>query len=206
MSRYRPYAACVIGTIVVSALVGSTLISAQDGGASQSDQVIASNTGVADIVVTAKKRAERLQDVPIAITAFGSADLEKQNVTSITNFTKLAVPGLVSTAFVGSPTLSLNILGISTQDPSSATMEAPVAVYVDGVYIPRSVGLGLEILDIERVEILCGPQGTLFGRNADGGALPIVTKQPTGKFGGSIGGTLANFRREKVYAHINTPS
>ncbi|WP_394658497.1 TonB-dependent receptor [uncultured Novosphingobium sp.] len=160
---------------------------------------------MADIVVTAQKRAERLQDVPIAITAFGSADLEKQNVTSITNFTKLAVPGLVSTAFVGSPTLSLNIRGISTQDPSSATIEAPVAVYVDGVYIPRSVGLGSEILDIERVEILRGPQGTLFGRNAEGGALSIVTKQPTGEFEGSIGGTLANFGRKKVYAHINTP-
>lgn len=162
--------------------------------------------GVADIVVTAQKREEKLQDVPIAITAISTQALENQNINSVNDFRRLAVPGLVSSQQTGNPVIGMNIRGISTQDQQVATIEGPIALYIDGVYIPRLVGLGSEILDVERVEVLRGPQGTLFGRNAEGGAISVVSKKPTGKFEGNIGGEFGNYGRKKGHIHLNLPA
>lgn len=162
--------------------------------------------GIEEIIVTAQKREEKLQDVPIAITALTADSLQNAGVKSVADIGKLAVPGLVMSEQVGSPVLGLNMRGVSSQDQQQGTVEQGVALYIDGVYIPRAQGLTGELIDVERVEVLRGPQGTLFGRNAEGGAISIVSKAPTGEFGGRIGGEIGEFGSRRGYVHLDLPA
>jgi iron complex outermembrane recepter protein len=152
--------------------------------------------GIQDIVVTAQKRAENVQDVPIAISAFTAEALSERAVTSVAALSNLA-PNVTldgGTPFSGSSAvLSAYIRGIGAND-FAFNIDPGVGIYLDGVYLARSVGANQELPDVERVEVLKGPQGTLFGRNTIGGAISIVTHDPgkefrfkgdvtTGKFG-----------------------
>jgi iron complex outermembrane receptor protein len=128
-----------------------------------------------EVIVTATKRAESIQDVPIAISAFTSNELEASGIGSIEDLQNMT-PGLsVSRQAAGINTF---IRGIGASD-TSAGQEAAVATYVDGVYIPSGYGALFAFSNIERIEVLKGPQGTLFGRNATGGLLNIITKDPS---------------------------
>jgi len=160
-----------------------------------------------EIVVTAQKRAESLQDTPIAITAFTAtalADKGINDISEIANFT----PGLVfdTTSPIGgvSSGAAVFIRGIGNTD-FSLTTDPGVGTYVDGVYVARSVGGVLDVLDVERIEILRGPQGTLFGRNAIGGAINIVSRAPAEEFEAAIEGTIGNDGRANVRASIDIP-
>lgn len=199
--RFKQYLVGTCGAAFAAALAASPA-AAQNSAPQGAEQQV----GLSEIIVTAQKREERLQEVPIAITAIGSQDLAKKNVMSVYDLNKISIPGLVTVPFVGLPTLGMNIRGISTQDPGVATIEAPTALYIDGVYIPRAQGLGSEVIEVERLEVLRGPQGTLFGRNAEGGALSITSKKPTGRFEGRIGGELGDFGLRKGYLHLNLPA
>ncbi len=133
-----------------------------------------------EVVVTAQKRAESAQDVPIAITAFSQKMLEDRNIKSVqglSNFT----PNVTLDAgspFSSSPAvLTAYIRGIG-QDDFAFNLDPGVGVYLDGVYLARTVGANSDLLDVERIEVLKGPQGTLFGRNSVGGAISIVTRAP----------------------------
>jgi iron complex outermembrane receptor protein len=137
-----------------------------------------------EIIVTAQKREETLQDVPIAISALSADTLAKQGIANLNDFQGGQVPALKVVQFAGRPnTLQIGIRGITEADPTQLTVERPIAVYVDGVYVARGNGMDTEVFDLERMEVLRGPQGTLFGRNAEGGALNIVTRKPKGDFG-----------------------
>src|SRR6476660_8886017 len=133
-----------------------------------------------EIVVTAQKREQNLQNVPIAITAFTAAALKDKGVGDIGALTRFAPNVNLDT---GSPfsgdtsVLSASIRGIG-QDDFAFNLDPGVGVYVDGVYLARTIGANQSLLDIDRIEILKGPQGTLFGRNTIGGAISIVTHQP----------------------------
>ena len=81
------------------------------------------------------------------------------------------------------PTLAISVRGVGLSDPTQGTVELSVPVYIDGVFLGRAQGLGIELIDPERVEILRGPQGQLFGRNAEGGVVQYVSRKPTGEFG-----------------------
>ena len=133
-----------------------------------------------EITVTAQKRTENVQEVPIAITAISAAMLEAKGITDVAQLSNLA-PNVqldAGTPFSGSDTvLSAYIRGIGQND-FAFNLDPGVGVYVDGVYLARSVGSNSSMLDVERVEILKGPQGTLFGRNTVGGAISIVTRDP----------------------------
>ena len=139
---------------------------------------------IEEIIVTARKREESLQETPISIQAFTADGLEKRgidNISQIGNFTPnmtfdraAAIGGSNSSAVV-------YIRGIG-QDAAIPTIDLGVGTYVDGVYMARSVGGTLDLVDVERVEVLRGPQGTLFGRNTIGGAINITTKKPTEEF------------------------
>jgi iron complex outermembrane receptor protein len=131
--------------------------------------------GIEDIVVTAQKRAERVQDVPIAITALSADTIERTGIRSTADL-NVATPGLNITSFSGSLLISLR--GIGTTNPQIGN-ENSVALYVDGAYIPSLRGSVFSLNNIERIEVLKGPQGTLFGRNATGGAVQIITKDPS---------------------------
>ena len=144
----------------------------------------ADDGGIAEIVVTAQKRAENVQDVPIAISAFTAEAMQERGVTDVSSLSNLA-PNVTldaGTPFSGSgAVLAAYIRGIGAND-FAFNIDPGVGVYLDGVYLARSVGANQELPDVERVEVLKGPQGTLFGRNTIGGAISIVTHTPGDKF------------------------
>lgn len=133
-----------------------------------------SNTAVEEIVVTAQKRSENLQDVPVAITAVTAARLEATGITSVSDI-GIVTPSLALTEFAG--TLQPHLRGVGTSF-SGPGVENPIAMYVDGVYIANGTSSLMTLNNIERVEVLKGPQGTLFGRNATGGLIHVITKDP----------------------------
>lgn len=138
------------------------------------------DSGIAEIVVTAQKRAENVQDVPIAISAFGADTLQERAVGSVAQLSAIA-PNVnldAGTPFSGSPAvLSAYIRGIGSDD-FAFNIDPGVGLYLDGVYLARTVGANQDLMDVARVEVLKGPQGTLFGRNTIGGAISIVTRDP----------------------------
>ena len=137
--------------------------------------------GLSEIVVTAQKREERLQNVPVAVTAFSADSLESKGVRTMTDL-GMVTPGLVfPTAGVGG---SPRIRGVGTQI-SVAGNENSVATYVDGVYFPSAGANVMAFNNIQQIAVLKGPQGTLFGRNATGGLIQITTLDPGGAFKGS---------------------
>ena len=137
-----------------------------------------------EIVVTAQKRSESIQEVPIAITAFSESMLRSKGITDLHGLSALT-PNVTldqGSPFSGSNSvLSASIRGIG-QDDFAFNLDPGVGVYVDGVYFARTVGANQNLLDVERIEILKGPQGTLFGRNTIGGAISIVTRTPGDEF------------------------
>ena len=154
-----------------------------------------------DIVVTAQRREERLSDVPMSVTALDSSALERNVIVSTSDLT-VAVPGLNwgrSTNF-NQPT----IRGVGSRNASSGD-EPNVATFVDGVYLPDMSGTLFELSNIERIEVLKGPQGTLFGRNATGGAINLVTRGPTATFEGAASVTAGSFGYYKVGGYLSGP-
>lgn len=155
-----------------------------------------------EVVVTAQKREQSLQDVPIALNAFNADFLRvtgAQNLDNLTQFT----PGLDATNLnVTQPTFAIR--GIGTGGLSIGTDPA-VGIYMDGVYVGRSASSNTEFTDIERIEILKGPQGTLFGRNAAAGAIQIITQKPNQEFEGFVRGRLGNYNKVLGEAMVNTP-
>jgi iron complex outermembrane receptor protein len=143
-----------------------------------------SSTSLEEITVTAEKRSENVQDVPIAITAFSESTLRAKGIIDLHGLTGL-IPNVnldQGSPFSGSNSvLSASIRGIG-QDDFAFNLDPGVGVYVDGVYFARTVGANQNLLDVERIEVLKGPQGTLFGRNTIGGAISIVTRTPGDEF------------------------
>ncbi len=157
--------------------------------------------GLDDIIVTATKRATPLQDVPIAVTAITSATMKNSGITDIKELTSLT-PSLVltSTASEAAGTTA-RIRGIGTVGDNQG-LESSVAVFIDGVYRSRNnVGL-TELGEVERIEVLRGPQGTLFGRNASAGLINVITKGPSDVFGGYAEATYGNYNFMRLAAGI----
>lgn len=160
-----------------------------------------------DIVVTATKRETNLQKTPIAISVVGTQAIEDRHVQSLTDLADGSVPGLrVATFEARQSALTIGIRGIVPLDANQPAREQGVGVYVDGVYLGRQQGLGAALLDVERIEVLKGPQGTLFGRNTEGGALSIVTKAPTGEFGLRAKAGAGNYGSYNASAHLDLPA
>lgn len=138
----------------------------------------APSSAAGEIIVTAQRRAERLQDVPLSISAFSSDTLNRKNITDITAITNLE-PGTQVTN--NQQRVEITIRGIGASSVIGF-FEQPVAIHVDGFYQARASGIGANFFDVDRVEVLKGPQGTLYGRNATGGAVNIITKKPADDF------------------------
>lgn len=137
-----------------------------------------------EVTVTAQKREQDLQDVAISITAFSGEQLRQLGFTSTTSFDE-QVPGLMVTDYGGGVTTIFNIRG-SQQLDFADQQEPPVAVYVDGSYNSYLAGVGFNFYDLDRIEVLRGPQGTLFGRNATGGVVHLVSNRPSQELDGYI--------------------
>lgn len=135
-----------------------------------------------EIVVTAQKRKESLQETPLAISAMTTEVLEQRGTTDVSQLTAF-VPNLTTTTTPGSTSSStIAIRAIGNGDPI-LTSDSPVALYIDGVVVGRQAGAAFDLIDLERIEVLRGPQGTLYGRNTIGGAVNLITAQPTDNFG-----------------------
>lgn len=140
-------------------------------------------TPLEEIVVTAQKQEERLQDVPIAITAMDSEALINRGITDLEGVIK-ATPSMSFTPYPATAnTFTLYMRGSGVQDAGQITIDNAIGLYQDGFYISRGQMVTFDLADIERVEVLRGPQGTLYGRNTTGGAVNLVSRKPSGKFG-----------------------
>lgn len=158
-----------------------------------------------EIIVTAQRRSEGIQSTPLAITAFSGEELLSKNVESLLDIGALSPNVMVgSQSLTGANSGGFFIRGIG-QDRSGIDFDQGVGLYVDGVYLSRSDNSFLSIVDVERIEILRGPQGTLFGKNTIGGAINYITKQPSSEFGGSVDATFGRYNRFDVKGHVNIP-
>lgn len=182
----------------IATLGSASAAMAQQDQTADSPESAADASNIGEIIVTAQKRAERAQDVPISISAFGGEALAKANVTQISDLTRL-VPTFNFGSGPGSVSARYTIRGLGTYGNSA--VEPSVATFLDGVYIPRPGSLNSGLLDIQSLEVLSGPQGTLFGRNASVGAINITTNVPTDRIEGSAaieGGTGERYRGEFI--------
>jgi iron complex outermembrane receptor protein len=160
-----------------------------------------------EIVVTATKRETNLQQTPISISVVNAAAVEDRHIQSLYDLSDGSVPSLrVATFEARQSALTIGIRGIVPLDANQPAREQGVGIYIDGVYLGRQHGLNAGLFDIERVEVLKGPQGTLFGRNTEGGALSIVTKAPTGEFGGRVTAGIGNLGAYNGDLHIDLPA
>lgn len=179
------------------AVLAPSFARAQDGCATPTE-------GVAEVVVTAQRRAERLQDAPIAITAVDATALQARSVTSLTALATFAPNLSATTGSLGGNYANFFIRGVGEVSQTGAS-EAGVALYINGVYLARTNGADLANLDIARIEILRGPQGTLFGKNTAGGAINVITAQPSDAFGGAVSLTAGSRRLAEFKGHVTGP-
>jgi len=162
--------------------------------------------GLSDIVVTATKRETNLQKTPIAISVLSAEAIKDRHVQSLLDLADGGIPSLrVATFEARQSALTIGIRGIVPFDQNQTARDSGVGVYIDGVYLGRSQGLNAALFDVERIEVLKGPQGTLFGRNTEGGALSIVTKAPTGTFGGRMSAGFGDYGSYSAEAHVDLP-
>ncbi|MDX1744076.1 MAG: TonB-dependent receptor plug domain-containing protein, partial [Ruegeria sp.] len=197
MSRkLTPFAA---GLLASSFMVAPAF--AQDAGADDGADAFDDNV----IIVTATRRAEDVQDIPLAVTAVSPAQLEKQGVVNVQEITQVSPSFSTSQAQNSSGTVVLRIRGVGTTS-NNIGFESAVGVFIDGAYQSRA-GIALsEFVDVERVEVLRGPQGTLFGRNTSAGALNITNKRPElGEFGGFVNATYGNYDHFNLQGAVNVP-
>ncbi|MDP3676320.1 MAG: TonB-dependent receptor [Novosphingobium sp.] len=162
--------------------------------------------GIQDIVVTAQRRSENLQRVPIAVTALNGDRLEQLGVRSVADIAKFT-PSLSLDPSPSSPAFGsiLNLRGQATTG-GILQLEPTIGVYLDGVYMPGQGGVAAGgVLDVARIEVLKGPQGTLYGRNTTGGAISITTAQPTDEFEGRVSAGVGNFGHKELSGVINVP-
>ena len=168
---------------------------------------VPAQTTIEEVVVTARKRTENLQDVPIAVTAFQGTDLEQRDLSDISQISNLT-PNVTlrpTASLSGSSNSSAFFIRGIGQTDFAVTTDPGVGTYIDGVYIARSIGGVLETLDVESVEVLRGPQGTLFGRNTIGGAVNVRTKRPGDEPGGTLSLTAGRYDRIDVAGAVDLP-
>ena len=169
----------------------------------QADQpAVSSEYG--DIVVLARKRAESIQDVPLAITAVDAATIERSNITSIAQITQMtpnvSIQNIATSRTVASP--YIRGIGQFGQEPSN---DPPIAVSIDGVYLAQVAGSLLDVFDAQQIEVLRGPQGALQGRNSPGGAINVTSRRPSFDFGARADVSYGNLDRVNVKAAVEGP-
>ncbi|MEH6571380.1 MAG: TonB-dependent receptor, partial [Halioglobus sp.] len=160
----------------------------------------AQNSVLEEVIVTARKREEAIQDVPVSITAFTGNQLRDAGITNLKDL-GYQTPGV---QIDQSSAAQIWIRGIGQRDDGSR-IDAPVGVYIDGLYIPRKDGQLLDLIDIQSVQVLRGPQGTLFGKNTTAGALLVTTNGPESELGGFVDARFGNFNRQDLRGSISIP-
>lgn len=189
--------AALLSSIAMSCVGMSAPVWAQDA--------IAEEAGSMDeIIVTARRREESLQDVPIAVSAFSGESLEMRGALDLTEIGNITPNTTLETSRGSNSTLSAFIRGIGQQDPVSG-FEPGVGIYLDDVYLNRPQAAVLDIYDVERIEVLRGPQGTLYGRNTIGGAVKYVTKSLPQDFSLQARATIGTYKQADGVVTVSAP-
>lgn len=158
-----------------------------------------------EIVVTARKREENLYTTPVAVTALTESSLQKLGIDSVADIgNHVANFSIISGQGGGTSQTQISIRGVGQSD-FILTTDQSVGVYIDGVYYPRSIGSALDLMDVQRIEILRGPQGTLFGRNTTAGAVQIVSKPVDDHLTASVEATTGSYDRADIKGSVNVP-
>jgi iron complex outermembrane receptor protein len=160
----------------------------------------ADNAGLEEIVVSAQRREENLQNVPASISAISGKELEEQGIFSTVGIAN-SVPGLQIVSPDSGTDNFFSIRGV-TQNDYADHEESPIAVYIDGAYLSQAAGTAALLFDTERVEVLRGPQGTLFGRNATGGLVQYISKEPTDYLDGYVSAAIGNYDSRHLEAAV----
>ena len=159
---------------------------------------------IEEVIVTAEKRSESLQDISQAITALSGSDLEEKNINSFVDLGSI-VPGVTVAKNEGYKTV-ISIRGVGNETNQNAIAAPSVAFHMDGIFIASPFSLQTDFIDIDRIEVLRGPQGTLFGQNSTGGAVNVISKKPsTDEFVGKADLTLGNYGLKKYRTSLNMP-
>jgi len=161
-------------------------------------------SSIEEIVVTAQKREENLQDVPSSVSAMDAATLEKTFARDLLDVAGVS-PNLIIDPILGNGTAAISIRGVQMNDVEKS-FDPAVAVYQDGIYLATATGALLNTWDAERIEVLRGPQGTMFGRNTIGGLVHVIRSKPTGELGGKINITAAEDSQTDIKAVLNLPA
>ncbi len=195
-------------TLLSAAILGASAVALPMSAiAQESPSAESHGFALEEVTVTARKREESLQDAPLSVAAFSGEGMEQRGINDVADVSQL-VPNLV---FDTAPPISGNsaaaavfIRGVGQLD-FTINVDPGVGTYVDGVYVARSVGGVVDLLDLERIEVLRGPQGTLFGRNTIGGAVQLISKAPEEELGGYVSATLGTDDRIDVQGVLNAP-
>lgn len=193
-----------IGLLSVSSIIALAALPTTAFAQDQEAEPAAEERGVGSIIVTAQRREESVQDVPIAITAFSQEQLE---VRGISNALEVAafVPNLVGLNNTGLGTANAYYLRGIGNTESIATFDPPIGTYVDDIYLSRQNANNLSFFDVDRVEVLRGPQGTLFGRNTTGGAVNVFLAEPGDEVAGFVEAGYGSYERYMARASIDLP-
>ncbi|MGG7603331.1 TonB-dependent receptor [Massilia sp. BKSP1R2A-1] len=199
MKLLNPAIQSAVALLVLSA--GNTVYAQEATGA---PPVANSEDGVNKVVVTARRREETLQDVPVSVTAFSADQLSKTATPDITALA-LALPNTTMKASrATNSTLTAFIRGVGQADPL-AGFEAGVGIYIDDIYLARPQAAVADIYDVERIEVLRGPQGTLYGRNTIGGAVKYVTRKLAPQLDARLRATVGQYGQKEIVATVSTP-
>lgn len=166
--------------------------------------VNAQNLTLEEVVVTAQRRETLLQETPIAVTAFNAEQIADLGIYNVTDLSGLVPNTNVQKQPSSNSNMSIYIRGVGSGETSLMT-DPKTSFYLDGVYMSKTVGAIFDIVDLQSIEVLRGPQGTLFGRNSTGGAVNITTRKPTGEFGGRFEGSLGNDGYRRVSGSVDLP-
>lgn len=185
------------------AILGSTAL-ALSLSASGTANAQSESVGLEEIIVTAQKREQSLRDVPIAVTALGGDALQANRISSVADLSGLA-PGLTTAVTAGGSQIPQFSMRGATGNGSVPGSDRTVGIYIDGVYVAASRGAIFDLPEIQRIEVLRGPQGTLFGRNSTAGAISITTRDPSGEIGLKANATVGNYDQYRFGVSFDTP-
>ena len=157
-----------------------------------------------EVIVTAQRRETTLQTTPVAVTAFTAEKITELGIYDITDLSGLAPNTNIQKQPSSNSNMSIYIRGVGSGE-TALTVDPKTSFYIDGVYVSKTVGAVFDLVDLERIEVLRGPQGTLFGRNSTGGAINVSTVKPTGESGGRLEASLGNDGYQRIIGSFDLP-
>src|SRR5574337_1893937 len=200
---------CLLAAAVAQALIAFPVAAQTATGAKnppEKDQASAKKpVTLKEVIVTAQRRAQDIQKVPIAVTALDEAQLNARGIQNVSDLGAVAPNVIVQTSPGNRTQTVVAIRGAVNINPAPY-WDQPVAMYVDGVYIGKTQGDVFDLVNLERIEVLRGPQGTLFGRNTMAGAINLITRQPSGQFTGDASLSLGNYGSKVAKATVDLPA